>query len=563
MTGGIAAVRARVVLAGVIAALLLQAGLSAQNRRWADPYERGEKAFKAGNFQEAIKQLEQAVGVDPRQGANKRVEGVFSINYFPYVYLGLAYLQTNQYDKAKENFDRARGDKMPASFANLMAGGEKDLGGRVLAAAKTTPAAPSAAAPAPTTSSPAATAPVAAATAPAAATTVPAATFRNANFDKVLTAAEASLSARKYDAALKGFDSLRTLDAAEYTRGKVQARRDEAAGQWGRQVADEGARLVQDGKLTEARTRLQEADKIAPGQRAVQDALADIRNRESSYQTLKAGAAQDASGNNLAAARDKYQQAQKAHPELFAADKLDVQLTAIVNKLGAPATAAAPVVATAPAASTGKIADASLKQFENGRQLSTQGRYREAEAAYSAAVTADKANQQASAALAAIRTYTEHVNQSRAASKRGDVGGAIQRLQDARTLDLARFDREKLGGELEALVAKTAADPEGKALRVALLALLRGDAKASSDVLEPLITKPGNPKSARLVDLQAYLGVAYATRALTATTDEEQQQLRGKAMEYFRLASAAKRDYRLSARLVSPRIVAMFDQAGK
>ena len=511
MKGGNATVRARVVLAGVLVSLLLGASLFAQNRRWADPYERGEKAFKAGNYQEAIKQLEQAVGVDPRQAANKNVEGVFSINYFPYVYLGLAYLQTNQYDKAKESFDRARRDKMPAAFVTLMAGGDKDLESRTLAAAKTATPAPS-----PTASSPAATVPTAAPTATASApTAAPALTFRNANFDRVLKEAETSLSARQYDAALKGFDSLKTLDAAEYTRGKVQARRDEAAGQWARQIADEAGRLLQDGKLNEARNRFQQADQIAPGQKPVQDALADIRNRESSYQSLKTGAAQDAGANNLAAARDKYQQAQKAHPELFAADKLDVQLSAVITKLGAPATAVAPAIATAAVAPT------------------------------------------------AIRNFGELLNQSRAASKRGDVGGAIQRLQDAKTVDLARFDREKLGGELDALIARTAGDAEGKALRVALLALLQGDAKASSDALEPLVAKPGNAKSARLADIHAYLGVAYATRAFMATKNEEQQQLRDKALEYFRLAVAARRDYRLSARLVSPRIVAMFDQASK
>jgi tetratricopeptide (TPR) repeat protein len=485
------------ILIGVLVSALMEMPLVAQNRRWADPYQRGQSAFNAGRYDEAIQQFERAVAVDPRSGANKLVEGVFRINYFPYAYLALAYLRTNQLEKAQENFERARKDRLPGDLATRVAAGEKELA--VVLSARNAP---------PPSSPPPSAPPPAPAAAPAPA--------RNANFDRGLQQVESALSARQYDAAIKALDALRGLDAAEYARQKLPARRDEAAGAWGRQLADEGSRLLQEGKINEAKTRLQQADQLAPGLGIVQEVLAEVRRREDNYQRLKSAGIQASNANNLQAARDNLEKALEVHPEQFLADNLGANLSAVREKLASSIKPATPT---------------------------------------------DDAAKIAATAADVNRRFADLVNQSRIARKQGDIGGAIQRLQDARTADKGRFDREKLDAELEALIAETAADPESKALREALLALLRGDAKASSDLLEPLVAKPRNPKSTRLADLQAYLGVAYATRALTATREEEQKQLGEKAMQYFRLARAARRDYRLSARLVSPKIVAMFDQA--
>ena len=78
------------------------------NNKWADPYQKGLKAFNAKNYRIAINFFEQAVAAEPRSGANKRVEGVFYTDYFPYYYLGVAHLELRQYEKAQENFDKAR-----------------------------------------------------------------------------------------------------------------------------------------------------------------------------------------------------------------------------------------------------------------------------------------------------------------------------------------------------------------------------------------------------------------------------------------------------------------------
>jgi hypothetical protein len=63
-----------------------------------------------------------------------------------------------------------------------------------------------------------------------------------------------------------------------------------------------------------------------------------------------------------------------------------------------------------------------------------------------------------------------------------------------------------------------------------------------------------------LAPLYAYLGVAYATEALSsANQGEPSRLLREKAQVQFRLAVSAQRNYQLSPRLVSPRIPALFE----
>src|SRR5882757_5858532 len=89
-------------------AVLLTVSAAAQSNRWYDPYQKALKAIDAKEYSTAITLLQQAIAADPKSSANKYVEGVFRTDYFPYYYLGVAYLETRQYDKAQENFTKAR-----------------------------------------------------------------------------------------------------------------------------------------------------------------------------------------------------------------------------------------------------------------------------------------------------------------------------------------------------------------------------------------------------------------------------------------------------------------------
>jgi len=61
--------------------------------------------------------------------------------------------------------------------------------------------------------------------------------------------------------------------------------------------------------------------------------------------------------------------------------------------------------------------------------------------------------------------------------------------------------------------------------------------------------------------LHAYLGVAYATRSLSAPKPDDRTRLREKAVEQFKLAASAQPGYELSSRIVSPAIITIYNEA--
>jgi hypothetical protein len=93
-------------------------------------------------------------------------------------------------------------------------------------------------------------------------------------------------------------------------------------------------------------------------------------------------------------------------------------------------------------------------------------------------------------------------------------------------------------------------------VRDALLSYLQGDVAHAIALLEPSANDRTSAPQLR-AEIHAYLGVAYANRALVATTDQKQWQQ--KADDQFRLALEAEPAYQLSARLVSPKIQAMLE----
>src|SRR5262249_32032901 len=92
----------------LLVAVAYAAPVWAQASRWNDPYKNGVKAFEAGTCSEEVPQFERAVAADPKAEANKRIEGVFRTDYFPYYYLALCYVDLQQWDKASLNLDKAK-----------------------------------------------------------------------------------------------------------------------------------------------------------------------------------------------------------------------------------------------------------------------------------------------------------------------------------------------------------------------------------------------------------------------------------------------------------------------
>ena len=512
-------------------AVLVTVAVFAQTSRWADPYQRAVKAIESHSYGAAIPLLEQAVAAEPKSAANKYVEGVFRVDYFPFYYLGIAYLELKQYDKARDNFNKAR-DGLPRPLLVKVDEFQKRLSAeRRVARAEPPPPSP------------------------------PKPPAINPNFEPAVRQADAALAARRFADAVSSFDAAKAADSSEFTKQNLQSKRDEAArGVAGQQLADEGRGLLQNSQLRAAKAKFQQADQTLAGQKSVADGLAAIRQREDSYQSFKSEAEQDLRASNFQPALDRLAQAKSANPELYAADNLDARVRTANDKLRE--TTSARETAVGEAAAREAATRDSQALFDKARLLASQGKYADAEEGFSAALSKDPTNQDADTALKNSRRFGTLRTEAADLARRGDAAGAQGRFSEARGVDPTRFDREGLAASLERLLKQTGQDVDKIALRDALSALFRGDASKSIAILEPAVAGRPSAKSDAAASLHAYLGVAYATQALSSAKENESSRaLRAKALDQFRLALALQRDYRLASRVVSPRIVALFEQA--
>jgi peptidoglycan-associated lipoprotein len=111
----------RRIAIGMAAAVLFNAAVFAQSSKWYDPYQKGLKAFEASNWAQAAAFLEQAAAAAPQAAAHKYLEGVFRVDYFPYYFLGAAYLELHQYEKAQRNINKASDGLSPDLIPKLIA----------------------------------------------------------------------------------------------------------------------------------------------------------------------------------------------------------------------------------------------------------------------------------------------------------------------------------------------------------------------------------------------------------------------------------------------------------
>src|SRR5262249_19932347 len=227
-----------------------------------------------------------------------------------------------------------------------------------------------------------------------------------------------------------------------------------------------GRALLQQNKLSEAKARLQLADQTLGGQRATLDLLAEIKKREDDYQRLKAGAQADTNAKNYSSARDKYQQAQSANPEQFAADNLSARLNEVIA-LGrgggggggtGGGTRGGGVTPIDPKVAEGQ------RLAQRAKEFVAQGKYAEADAAYASALNSDPKNQEATDAVNKATKFKALRDKSARQARSKNVAAAQQALVDARTLDPDRFTKEGLAAVLEKLTAPQP-DPARAALQ--------------------------------------------------------------------------------------------------
>src|SRR3954464_93280 len=88
-------------------ALLLAA--TAVFASWYDDYDDGLKAVRNGQWSAVIQKMTAAINGNSKENDKARTYGAIFINYHPYYYRGVAYLNTGKYEQAVSDFERTSG----------------------------------------------------------------------------------------------------------------------------------------------------------------------------------------------------------------------------------------------------------------------------------------------------------------------------------------------------------------------------------------------------------------------------------------------------------------------
>src|SRR5437764_3645382 len=87
--------------------LLLAA--SAAFASWYDDYDDGLKAARNGQWSAVIQKMTAAINGNSKENDKARTYGAIFINYHPYYYRGIAYLNTGKYEQAVSDLEKATG----------------------------------------------------------------------------------------------------------------------------------------------------------------------------------------------------------------------------------------------------------------------------------------------------------------------------------------------------------------------------------------------------------------------------------------------------------------------
>jgi tetratricopeptide (TPR) repeat protein len=78
--------------------------------QWFESYEKGREAVRKGQWQQAVTLLSEALDAEPDSRANKQTYGLQFIDYFPYLYRGIAYYKLGDLASAKADLGKAKSE---------------------------------------------------------------------------------------------------------------------------------------------------------------------------------------------------------------------------------------------------------------------------------------------------------------------------------------------------------------------------------------------------------------------------------------------------------------------
>jgi tetratricopeptide (TPR) repeat protein len=490
----------------VLIALLCSAALVplvAQDRRWADLYRQGRDAVRSGRNEDGIRLLEQAVKIEPQQQRERFVGPNDKTEYFPYYYLGLAYLRTKNFERSAEAFRTSRACKcLPGDLAKLQDNWETQLAKERATVAPVDP-----------------------------------------GLTARLNDLDAAMQAGRFNEALSILEAIRSTNPAEYTKRGLDKRRAEAERGLASRLVQEGQQLMGAGELVAAARRFQDAEARSPG--TGQPGLTEVRQRQTTaYSRHRQSAEQEFAAGRIEAALEQLKQAEAIYPEQYASDAM-----------------AARAEEWRRAMQKNLAAEKSRVLLDRARAAAAANRYTEAAGLYKTVLSTEE-NAEAKEWLDAHTRFVALRDRARAQHKNGQLELARQALDDARRQDEARFKFEGLEELLASIDEKLGAMPEEHAapLRAAVVAILRGEASRAREVLEPIAAN-GEALDPRVrAHALAFLGVAYADLSLASRDEAERSSLRSKAVEQFRALLALQPEYQLRESLISPRVREIFDE---
>lgn len=526
---------------------------------WDRSYKQGKEALEQQNWPLAIQKFEEAIADNPRADDWKRIEGVNYTEYFPYFYLGIAYFEQGDVEAANGALDQAfRQRALPAESNDRFVPGQmapsvsnlENLLAEVNDRIKEVDE-------------------------------------RIKVFQNYQAQAQEALSNKCYSDVVANLEQAKAVDTLRFERSQLDAEFNEASrlAQQGKARVEEGFVLLEGLDLIEAEQAFRELEKDFPCEPTVADGLDRIEQRTNDYNRLKEQAENDFKACRLTAAGSGYENAKNRHPQFAQRDGLDPRIRLVADLEGLQTDlsqaqlafnrqdylqasilsgnvvdwgdndgdSAECYIEMAPQAKAVRQKSEARLSYQRAMDAFGEGKYQEADSLLERSVELDPDFREAGQVLEESQQFTRvYADAVELFQKGQELEESAGLLVEARGLNRERFTR--IGGE--DLLEAARGQVTDVAIERAIVLLYKGQVDTSIVMLERMAReRPGSAEP------QAFLGVAYATKAFLSLPGQQRDEWLEKAKEQFSKASALRSGYQLPERLVPLRILDLFREA--